>query len=61
LKGAQSGLLTRTATTEGAFVVRADDKLTAFLEVETAICARQSGQRTVERREIKLDKLSRIK
>jgi pyruvoyl-dependent arginine decarboxylase (PvlArgDC) len=31
----RSGLLTRIATTEG--VGRADEKLTAFLELETAI------------------------
>jgi hypothetical protein len=30
----QSGLLTHTATTERDFVVRADEKLTAFLELE---------------------------
>ena len=33
-KGAQSGLLTRTAATETRFVVRADEKLSAFVEPE---------------------------
>ena len=42
------------------FIVHADEKLTAFLELESAICAAER-QRIAERREIKLDKLSRIK
>jgi hypothetical protein len=33
----RSGLPTRTATTEKRFIVRADEKLTAFLELERAI------------------------
>ena len=32
----QSGLLTRIAAMESGFVVRADEKLTAFLELETS-------------------------
>jgi hypothetical protein len=32
-------LQTHIATAEGGFVVRADEKLTAFLELEAAICA----------------------
>jgi hypothetical protein len=35
----QSGLQTRTATTGSVFVVRADEKLSAFLELESAIRA----------------------
>ncbi len=31
------------------FVVRADEKLTAFLELGSVICARQSDQRTAGR------------
>jgi hypothetical protein len=34
--GAQSGLLTRIADDGKRFVVRADEKLTAFLELESA-------------------------
>jgi hypothetical protein len=37
LAGEQSGSLTHIATTGKRFIVRADDKLTAFLELETAI------------------------
>jgi len=37
LRGEQSGLLTRTGATGKRFVVRADEKLTAFLELESAI------------------------
>jgi len=37
LTGERSGLLTRIAMTETRFVVRADEKLTAFLELESAI------------------------
>jgi hypothetical protein len=37
LRGARSGLLKRTATMESVFVVRSDEKLTAFLELEPAI------------------------
>ena len=33
--GERSGLLTHIATTESGFVVRADEKLTAFLELES--------------------------
>ena len=42
------------------YVVRADEKLTAFIELEAAI---RSGRtpRGLRGREIKLDKLSRIK
>jgi hypothetical protein len=32
-------LQTRTAMMEKRFVVRVDEKLTAFLELESAICA----------------------
>jgi hypothetical protein len=39
-KGERSGLLTHTATTGKRLVVRADQKLTAFLELESAIRAR---------------------
>jgi hypothetical protein len=35
--GERSGLQTRIATMESVFVVRADEKLTAFLELESAI------------------------
>jgi hypothetical protein len=35
--GERSGLQTRNATTEKRFVVREDEKLTAFLELESAI------------------------
>jgi hypothetical protein len=34
--GEQSSLQTLTATTEKRFVVRADEKLTAFMELESA-------------------------
>jgi hypothetical protein len=37
--GARFGLLTHTAMTEKCYVVRADEKLTAFLELESAIRA----------------------
>jgi hypothetical protein len=37
VKGARFGLLTPIATTESVFVVRADEKLTAFVELERAI------------------------
>jgi len=33
-RGEQSGLLTRIAATESGFIVRADEKLTAFMELE---------------------------
>ena len=36
-EGEQSGLLTHIATTEKRLVVGADEKLTAFLELESAI------------------------
>jgi hypothetical protein len=36
-EGRQSGLLTRITATERRFVVRADEKQTAFLELESAI------------------------
>jgi hypothetical protein len=39
LKGEESGLQTRTAATE-RFVVRADEKLAAFAELESAIHSR---------------------
>jgi len=40
LKDEQSGLQTRIAVTESvSLCVRADEKLTAFLELEAAICA----------------------
>jgi hypothetical protein len=47
--GERSGLLTLTAATEKRYVVRADEKLTAFVELESAICAcgellRQAGE-----------------
>jgi hypothetical protein len=38
-KDEQSRWLTHTATTESRFVVRADEKLTAFMELESAIRA----------------------
>jgi hypothetical protein len=38
-KGERSGLLTRTATTEKRFVGCVDEKLTAFLKLESAILA----------------------
>jgi hypothetical protein len=37
--GERSGLQTRIAATESGFVVRADEMLTAFLELEAAIRA----------------------
>jgi hypothetical protein len=37
--GERSGLLTRIATTESSFVVHADEKLSAFLELKSAIRA----------------------
>ena len=37
LQGERSGLLTRIATTGKRYVVRADEKLTAFVELESAI------------------------
>jgi len=42
-------LLTRTAATEKRFIVRADEKLIAFMELEAAIRARQNAQRIAER------------
>jgi hypothetical protein len=36
--GRRSGLPTRIAATESVFIVRADQKLTAFLELERAVC-----------------------
>jgi len=38
-KRERSGSLTRIAATESRFVVRPDEKLTAFLELESAIRA----------------------
>jgi len=37
VKGERSGLWTRMATEE-RFIVRSDEKLTAFLELERAVC-----------------------
>jgi len=37
--GERSGLLMHTATTGSCFVVRADEKLTAFVELESAVGA----------------------
>jgi hypothetical protein len=37
-----SGLLTHVAATESVFLARADEKLTAFLELETAIRDKES-------------------
>ncbi len=37
MKGEQFGLLTRIVATGKRFVVRADEKLTAFVELEAAI------------------------
>jgi hypothetical protein len=37
--GERSGLQTRTATTEKRLVVHADEKLTAFVELESAVRA----------------------
>jgi hypothetical protein len=42
--GKRSGLLTRIATTEKRFVVRAGEKLTAFLELEAAIWTHSLGR-----------------
>jgi hypothetical protein len=39
LTGERSGLLTRIATTESVSLWRADEKLTAFVELESAIRA----------------------
>ena len=36
--GERSGLQTRIAATEVRFVVHADEKLTAFVELERAVC-----------------------
>jgi hypothetical protein len=36
--GKRSGLLTRIAATESVTLLCADEKLTAFLELESAIC-----------------------
>jgi len=36
--GEQSGLPTHIATTEKRFVALADEKLTAFIELEPAVC-----------------------
>jgi hypothetical protein len=55
--GERSGLLTHTATMESV-VVRADEKLTAFLELESAIRAAERPE-DCERVKIKLDRLSR--
>jgi hypothetical protein len=38
----RSGLQTRIATTGSVFVVRADEKLTAFLELESVIRGKQN-------------------
>jgi hypothetical protein len=38
LAGKQSSLLTRIGDDGKRFVVRADEKLTAFVELEAAIC-----------------------
>jgi hypothetical protein len=37
LRGEQSGLLTRIVGEEKRFVVRADEKLPAFMELESAV------------------------
>jgi len=37
--GGRFGLLTHIGATEKRFIVRADEELTAFLELESAICA----------------------
>jgi hypothetical protein len=37
-KGERSSLLTHIGTTGQRFIVHADDKFTAFLELERAIC-----------------------
>jgi hypothetical protein len=42
--GERSGLLTRIATTEKRLVVRAGEKLTAFLELEAAIWTHSLGR-----------------
>jgi hypothetical protein len=58
--GERSSVQTRIAATEGKrFVVRADEKLTAFVELESTIRAAERPE-DCEGREIKLDKLSRI-
>jgi hypothetical protein len=44
----------------GRFIVRADEKLSAFLELESAIRTAERPQ-DCGRHEIKFDKLSRIK
>jgi hypothetical protein len=59
LRGKRSGLQTHTATTESVSFVRADELLTAFLGLESAIRAAERPEDS-GRREIKLDKLSRI-
>jgi hypothetical protein len=38
LAGERSGLLTRIGDDGQRFIVHADDKLTAFLELERAVC-----------------------
>jgi len=45
LKSEQSGLLTHIAMMEKRFVVRGDEKLTAFMELESALCAVTRGRR----------------
>jgi len=37
LRGERSGLLTRIVATVKRFIVRADEKLTAFVELESAV------------------------
>jgi hypothetical protein len=36
-RGEQSGLWTRTRTMESVFIVKADEKLTAFVELESVV------------------------
>jgi hypothetical protein len=59
--GEQSGLLTHIATTEKRFVVRADEKLTVFLELEAAIRTSQYTAHVERRRQARACRGSRRK
>ena len=50
--GERFGLLTRIAATEKRFVVRADEKLTAFLDLEAASRASSQSLITVATGEV---------
>jgi hypothetical protein len=58
-RGEKSGLPTRTAATESVSLRVRMKKLTAFIELESAIRAAERLE-DCEAREIKLDRLSRI-